>query len=176
MSSNVGSNPATASGTYSTSWTPPATGSYFWTASYSGDGNYNPATSACGDPKELVTIAKATPTLNTLMFLGDIASVSNGFNPTGTITFKLFNNATCSATPVYELDNVSLAGLSASTLGDLNANLAKVELANGNTYSWQVTYNGDANNSSVTAGCGTVTPTSSSGSTATESTGKIIQQ
>jgi len=32
--------------------------------------------------------------------------------------------------------------LSGSTLGDLNANLSKVELLNGNSYSWQVTYNG----------------------------------
>ena len=159
-----------------TSWKPPAPGTYYWTAAYSGDGNYNSATSTCGDPKELVTIVKATPTLNTIMFLGDIANVSNGFNPSGTITFKLFNNATCSATPVYELDNVSLASLSASTLGDLNTNLAKVELANGNTYSWQVTYNGDANNNSVTVGCGTVTPGSSQGSTATESTGQITQK
>jgi hypothetical protein len=80
------------------------------------------------------------------------------------------------ATPVYELDNVSMNNLSASTLADLNAHLSEVELANGGTYSWQVTYNGDANNNSVTAGCGTVTPSSSSGSTATESTGKITQQ
>jgi hypothetical protein len=170
-----GTSPASSSGTYSTSWTPPATGSYYWTAAYSGDGNYNPAASACGDAHELVTIAKASPTLNTLMFLGDIASVSNGFNPTGTITFKLFNNATCTATPVYELDNVSLTSLSASTLADLGAHLASVELVNGNMYSWQVTYSGDANNNSVTVGCGTVTPASSSGSTATESTGTVTQ-
>ena len=88
----------------------------------------------------------------------------------------MYPPSTCSATPVYELDNVALAGLSASTLGDLNANLAKVELANGNTYSWQVMYNGDANNNSVTVGCGTVTPGSSQGSTATESTGQITQK
>jgi hypothetical protein len=175
LTSNA-SSPASASGAYSTSWTPPAPGSYFWTASYSGDGNYNPATSACGDSHELVTVAKASPTLNTIMFLGDIASVSNGFNPTGTITFKLFNNATCTATPVYELDNVPLASLSAGTLADLNAHLAAVELANSKTYRRRVTYDGDANNNTVTVGCGTVTPASSSGSTATESTGTITDQ
>jgi hypothetical protein len=173
---SLGTSPASASGFYSTSWTPPAPGSYYWTAHYSGDSNYNPNTSACGDPNELVTIGKATPTLNTIMFLGDIANVSQGFNPTGTITFKLFNNATCTATPVYELDNVPMSSLTASTLADLNAHLSEVELANGGTYSWQVSYNGDANNNSVTAGCGTVTPSSSSGSTATEATGKITQQ
>jgi hypothetical protein len=49
-----------ATATYSTSWTPPAVGSYYWTAIYSGDNNYMGATSTCADPKELVTVTGLT--------------------------------------------------------------------------------------------------------------------
>src|SRR5260370_13607176 len=53
--------PASSSASYSTSWTPPAVGKYYWTATYSGDGNYNRKSSACADAKELVTINPQTP-------------------------------------------------------------------------------------------------------------------
>jgi hypothetical protein len=63
---------------------------------------------------------------------------------------------------------------STSTLSDLRSHLANAELANGNTYSCQVTYNGDPNNS-VTVACASVTPATTR-STATGVTGAIIQQ
>jgi hypothetical protein len=166
------------------SFTPTAVGIYHWVASYSGDLNNNPAPTtgftSCSPTAENVPVVKATPTLTTIMFLGDIANITGGFNPAGTITFNLFPNAACTTgTTVYNV-TVPLSNLSASTLNDIATNaaeLAKVELANGNAYSWQVTYN-DASglNNNVTAGCGSVTPTSSTGSTATESTGTITQQ
>jgi hypothetical protein len=152
------------------SFTPAAVDTFYWVASYSGDASNNPAPpsgfSTCPDPSEAVPVVKATPNLNTIMFLGDIATISHGFNPTGTITFKLFSNASCTGTPVYTLANVPLSNLSANTLADLSAHLASAELADGNTYSWLVSYSGDNNNNSVTVGCGTVS---------TESTGTITQ-
>src|SRR5260370_1421343 len=60
-----GTTPASSSASYSTSWTPPAVGKYYWTATYSGDGNYNKNTSACEDAKELVTINRQKPRVTT---------------------------------------------------------------------------------------------------------------
>jgi hypothetical protein len=176
---SAGSGGTFTATTGSVSFTPTTVDTYYWVASYGGDSNNNPAPptgfSTCPDSNEAVPVVKATPTVNTIMFLGDIANISAGFNPTGTITFQLFNNTTCTAPAVYSLANVPLSNLSANTLADLSTHLANAELKDGNTYSWQVTYNGDANNNSVTVGCGTVSPASSSGSTATEATGTITQ-
>jgi len=47
----------------STPFTPTAAGTYNWTASYSGDANNPPTTTACGDPNESVTVNPVpTPT------------------------------------------------------------------------------------------------------------------
>jgi hypothetical protein len=64
-----GSSPAAARATFSTTWTPVNVGDYYWIASYSGDANYNPSTSACPDSHELVHVtginAQITPTQTT---------------------------------------------------------------------------------------------------------------
>src|SRR5260370_18221683 len=102
---------SSSSASYSTSWTPPAVGSYYWTATYSGDGNYLGAPSACADAKELVTINPQTPpvttqaspqsgTVGTALTVSDTATVTgnDGVVPTGTVTFTLWTDNT-STTP-----------------------------------------------------------------------------
>jgi hypothetical protein len=42
--------------TFSTSWTPSTTGTYYWIATYSGDTNNNPSTTSCGNDGEQVTV------------------------------------------------------------------------------------------------------------------------
>ena len=71
-------------------------GTYHWVATYNGDANNTPVSSACGD--EPVTITQATPTIATNPSAGgvvgtsifDTATVSGGVTPTGTVTFNLF--------------------------------------------------------------------------------------
>ena len=65
-------------------------------ATYSGDTNNTAVSSVCG--VEPVTVGKATPTILTLPSPGgpvghvisDIATLSGGHTPTGTVTFDLF--------------------------------------------------------------------------------------
>src|SRR5579862_3645389 len=137
-------------------------GKFYWRASATGNTTNNAiATTSCGAPTETVTVEKATPTLKTIMFLGDIANVAKGDKPTGTINFTLYSGASCtlgSGTAVFT-KTVPLSGGAANTLGALATTLSKVELTAGLTYSWRVTYKGDSFNNSV--------------STCTESTGQI---
>jgi hypothetical protein len=167
-SSSVNSSTGTAS-SGSVSFSPTQVGTYFWTATYSGDSNNNPAgPSACGDPNEAVSVVKATPQLTTTIFLGDIANVSGGFGPTGSVTFNLFNNTTCTGSPIYSV-TVQLSSGTANTVADLAANLSKVTTSGGTTYNWQVVYPGDTNNTSVTVGCGS--SNGAAGSTSIEQAG-----
>ena len=71
-------------------------GIYHWVAIYNGDANNTTVSSGCA--AEPVTITQATPTIATTPSAGgpvgtpiiDTATVTGGFNPTGTVTFELF--------------------------------------------------------------------------------------
>ena len=88
-------------GTYSTpnGFLPSTAGTYQWNATYSGDSNNNSA-SDNNDPAEQETVTPAQPSLvttpnpttvllPTATILGDSATLANGYNETGTITFTL---------------------------------------------------------------------------------------
>src|SRR4029077_885409 len=93
------------------SFSPLLPGAYSWVAGYSGDAVNNAATTACNDPGETSTVAKASPTITTRATpsstagtaVSDTAILAGGSLPTGTITFSLFgpNDATCSLTPIF---------------------------------------------------------------------------
>ena len=129
-----------------------AVGIYRWTATYSGDANNLGATSGCQD--EQVTSGKAQPVIATTPSAGgvvgiavhDVANVSGGLNPTGDVTFNLYDpsQATCQGNPVFS-DTKSLVSAQA-TSGDYTT-------AAVGTYRWTATYNGDANNLGATSGC-----------------------
>jgi hypothetical protein len=146
-------------------YTPTAPGTYHWVAAYSGHSgegnNYAPVRSNCAD--EVVLVSKAAPAIVTTQSAGgnigialtDTATVSGGFNPTGTVTFTLYppSNLTCSATgtdPVYTSPAESLSGGTASS-----GSYTTTAVAGAGTYQWVATYSGDANNSGVASGCTT---------------------
>lgn len=56
----------------SDSFTPPAAGTYHWTAAYSGDAGNEAATSPCGAPNESVVIAPFAPPTFTRTITGDL--------------------------------------------------------------------------------------------------------
>src|SRR5438105_319457 len=131
-----------------------------------GSTTYNEATSAC----EPLTVNPNQPTIHTTpsaggnvgVVLNDSALLAGGFQPQGTITFKLFgpNNATCNpegAVPVYT-QTVDVDGNGTYTTAPGYATGAA------GTYRWVATYNpgNDTNNRGVTSGCNdeqvTVTP------------------
>jgi hypothetical protein len=140
-------------------FTPTAAGTYYWTASYSGDANNAAASTACGDPGESSVVGKAPSSISTgqALFPQDSATVAAGAGgtPTGSVTFKLFgpDNSTCDpngASPVYT-QAVSLANGSAST----SNTTFSVSTASASTYKWLVVYDGDATHDGATSACGT---------------------
>ncbi|MGD0409592.1 MAG: hypothetical protein ABSB34_11460, partial [Candidatus Limnocylindrales bacterium] len=162
-------------------WTPTAVGTYTWGVSYIGDLNNN-SYSACGGAYETVTIGMADPTLPTTpsgggllgSVLNDSATVTGGYIPTGSITFRLYgpNNTTCAGTPIYA-QTVGLSGTSAATSPGFHT-------AAVGTYEWTAYYSGDTNNNPASSGCGaeavviTVPPTIPTITTAlSESSGKV---
>ena len=130
---------------------PLAAGSYSFQAVYSGDANFTGSTSTC----EPLTITQAAPTIATTPSAGgqvgisvsDTATLSGGFNPTGTVTFDLFGpgDATCGGDAVFTSTN---------TLSARSATSDTFPTTVAGTYEWMATYNGDVNNAAVTSLCG----------------------
>src|SRR5262249_47440684 len=122
-----------------------------WDAAYSGGPNNNPAADT-GAANERVTVSAASPTLVTTaspdvtlpagppgtVTLSDAADLEGGFNPTGSLVFTLTGPGGFSFT---DTDVVSGNGTYAAS-----TTLPATGLVAG-TYSWSVTYGGDANDS-----------------------------
>jgi uncharacterized repeat protein (TIGR01451 family) len=135
----------------STGYTTTATGTDYWVATYNGDSNNHPVTS--GTALEPVVISRATPAINTSQQpatvtvgsdIADQATVTGGLNPTGTVTFNLYNNPNGTGTPLFSDANVPLFNGTATSMGYTTT-------ATGTDY-WVATYNGDSNNHPVTNG------------------------
>jgi hypothetical protein len=136
-------------------YTPTKAGVYTWVASYSGDANNAPISGLCGDPGETVTVTALTPTIAvtaspTTGLGGTInasATLSGGYNPTGTITFKLYGvtDQTCAAAPIFTMGVPVAKPATVST---------PVKPVVAGTYHFIATYNGDAANNPVSTGCG----------------------
>ena len=153
----TGTGPLNASGvaTFSQSWTPSVSGTYYWKASFPGD-TYNSAVSACGGETEIVDVSNSDTTLPTTptagggigTVLNDSATVSGGSSPTGTITFSLYgpNDTSCDTTAIYT-QTVALTGNSATTTPGFTTVAA-------GTYEWTASYAGDANNNAASSACG----------------------
>ncbi len=145
-------------GAYGTSggYTAVAAGIYSWTADYSGDANNDPCSSGCG--LEEVTVGPVTPSIETApdpciapvgSTLNDSATLSGGYNPTGSITFNLYgpDDTSCEGAVIWT-DTVTVNGNGAyGTSGGYTAVAAGI-------YSWTADYSGDANNDPCSSGCG----------------------
>jgi hypothetical protein len=102
-----------------------------------------------------VEVLKATPTIATDASrtvpsggpVSDKATLANGFNPTGTMTFNLYgpNDPTCSSAPVFTW--------TVPVDGNGVYNSGVFETTAPGTYKWVASYSGDVNNNPVNPGC-----------------------
>ena len=146
--------PLKASFTLPTNGTADST--YQWDASYNGDTNNIPV-SDNGSANEQVTVSAASPTITTTPdpttvtlsagappILKDSAVLAEGFSPTGTVTFTLFQNG--GTTPV-DTETVTVTGNGTYTT-PTGFTLPTTGTVTG-TYQWDASYGGDPNNNPV---------------------------
>jgi len=140
----------------SASFTPAISGTYRWTAEYSGDANNNAVSGACNDPNETVVAGKASPSITTKpsgsVTLGDAitdtAALKGQSGPVGgTMRFTLFgpDDATCSKAAVFTA--------TVAVSPDGRATSPPFVPTEPGTYRWVATYSGDPNNGAATGGC-----------------------
>ncbi len=135
----------------SASYTTVSAGTDYWVATYNGDENNDAITStASAEPVVIntplaisTTQQPATTTVGNT--IADTATVTGGINPTGTVTFALYNNATASGTPLFT-DTETLSGGTATSA-------SYTTVSTGTVY-WVATYNGDDNNDAITSTAG----------------------
>ncbi|MGA7361826.1 MAG: hypothetical protein WBZ07_02585 [Candidatus Dormiibacterota bacterium] len=157
----------TDSGMASRTFTAPsAAGPYEWQAevvvnlgSHSGFSPIGPFYSGCGTETlsvqasdGLSTVVSGSPALTgTAATYGtsiwDTATVTGGYQPTGTVTFDLYNNASCTGTPVY----VSSPAIQVS---GGQAVSAAYTVDSAGTWEWTASYSGDQYNVASSSNCG----------------------
>jgi hypothetical protein len=174
--------PVSGAGDYeSPAFSPLALGTYTWFAEYAGDAK-NATVSTCGGAGGTVTITKHVPTMTTQasadVRLGagirDTATLGGGQTPSGSIVFRAYgpDDPTCSAPAAFTSDPVPVSGAGEYRSPDFTPKAAGV-------YRWIAGYSGDANNESVTGGCGeasesvTVAPVAAPGGTAVTGTSPV---
>ena len=177
---------AGSTASFSTSWTFTQTGSYYWVASYSGDGNNNGYTSPCQVSSETVTVTAESPTITTQATpqtavagksttVGDTATFQQAMvPPTGSVDFTLYSNASCTDMVLTGSGPITTTG--AGSTASFSTTWTPAQQG---SYYWVASYAGDSNNSSYTSPCQvaseTITVSSSGGvlgaSTTTPGTG-----
>jgi hypothetical protein len=139
-------------------YTATATGTDYWVATYNSDSNNFSVSS--GTALEPVTITPATPSINTTagptVVLGsgnpltDSALLSGGYNPTGTITFALYQPSDTSySSAVY---TKSITASEDGSYGGATL-VSYMPLVSG-TYEWLVTYTDTVDGNNLTANSG----------------------
>jgi hypothetical protein len=131
---------------------PLGAGTYSVQASYSGDNNYLATAGSC----ETFSVAQGSASTTTVIddaatggpwtgteapgsaaIAGATVSGISGLTPTGTVSYTLYNNGSCSGTPA-QTSTKSIVGNQVAD-SDPTSSLAA------GTYSFQATYSGDAN-------------------------------
>ena len=137
-------------------FTPSEAGTHRWIASYGGDANNEPASGACNDPGETVTVARSAPAMTAnaspAITIGaqvtDTATLIGEHNPTaGDVTFRLYGpgDPTCAAPPAFS-STVTIAA-------DGTATSASFTPSTAGTYRWVASYAGDTNNRPAAGAC-----------------------
>jgi len=102
-------------------------------------------------PTKLSTLATTPVPLSGLVGVGlaDSATLSGGYNPGGTISFRLYGptDPSCVLAPAFA-ETVTVAGN-----GSYGPTALAVTATAAGVWQWAATYSGDANNAAATSGC-----------------------
>jgi hypothetical protein len=164
----VGTATVSGNGSYSpgSGFTPTVAGTYWLSASYTGDANNQSAASACppGAAQEII-VSKAAPTLTTTAPATAAAgtpiaataitatlAASSGTGATGTLTFTVFGPqpaapSTCSS------GGTTIGTATAAGNNSYHPSTGYTPTTAG-TYWWYASYTGDTNNQPATSTCG----------------------
>ena len=126
-------------------------GSFSWNAVYSGDANNSGATSSC----EPLTVNKASPTITTTLSsnpipaggsVTDSATLSGGFQASGTVTYTFFSGSACAGTG-------TAVGTPVTVTNGIVPGSASQTFPNAGSFSWNAAYSGDGNNNVASSAC-----------------------
>jgi hypothetical protein len=139
---------------FSTSWIPQATGTYYWKVAYAGDSNNN-AFSACGGNTEKIVIGSKAPAISTKLSatsanigdtVHDTATISGATSTAGgTVTYTVFTSTDCTS-----------GAIDAGTVNVTNGlvpNSNGIQFNTSGTWYWRAVYSGDADNKGATSAC-----------------------
>jgi len=153
----VSAKVTSGNGTYvSPAITPAQAGTYWWIANFGGDTNNTATTNACGASGESSVVNRVIPSIITTAkpssvtvggSVADQSVLSGGYSPTGTITWSLYANASCTGTPVFT------TGTGGAVSGNSTYTSASVTTTAPGIYTWDFSYGGDTNNNPVSV-CG----------------------
>ncbi|TMF84983.1 MAG: hypothetical protein E6I08_14600 [Chloroflexi bacterium] len=137
----------------------PAPGTYQFVVSYSGDADNNPSASACGSETFSVKFPAVIATKPNVssgavgVAIHDVATVSGGSTPGGTVTFALYGpgDATCQTNLVAGDARFTVA------LSSGSATSPDVTTTDVGIYQWVARYSGDAGHMAGAGACGDAT-------------------
>ncbi len=141
-------------------------GAYGFQAVYSGDANNVGSSSACGS--EAFNIAKIATAIATTpqpasgavgVAIADVAKVSGGSNPGGTVTFALYGpgDTTCSSNLIDKLAAADRAKFVNVPMSGGSATSGSYTTTDVGVYQWVASYSGDPNNLGSAGACGDTT-------------------
>ena len=126
-------------------------GTDYWVATYNGDPDNGTATSNSGADPVVVEPYPASITTAAVNAIGEVGvgiddkATVTGFNPSGTVTFDLYDNPIASGTPLYTNTETVSGGVATSGFSTATTP---------GTYYWAATYSGDSNNVAATSNSG----------------------
>ena len=126
-------------------------GTDYWVATYNGDPDNGTATSNSGADPVVVKPYPASIITTAITGIGEVGlgiddkATVTGFNPSGTVTFNIYDNPSAGGTPLYTNTETVSGGVATS---------AYFPPTTPGTYYWVATYNGDSNNLPATSNSG----------------------
>ena len=150
-------------GTYGpVSYTTAAAGTYHWIASYGGDTKNSGASGACGDNGENDIANMVTPSISTNATasaavgtqISDSATLSGGYDLTGSIVFKAYGPLGANDAPSCTAGNLVFTSAPVTVTGAGTYGPVGFTATTAGTYYWVASYGGDTNNDPVSGQCG----------------------